>query len=99
MLSDPFVFSTETRRVFRTDKSYAVTSGKWYFEFEIAAAGQMRVGWARPGCDPEKELGSDDQAFVFDGYEVRSQTDLLSRIYLNCCINAKLVDCIQSRLD
>lgn len=80
MLSDPFLFSTETRRVFRTDKSYAVTSGKWYFEFEIVTAGEMRVGWARAGCDPEKELGSDDQAFVFDGSEVRYKTDLC--IYL-----------------
>lgn len=75
MLSDPFLFSSETRRVFRTDKSYAVTSGKWYFEFEIVTAGKMRVGWARAGCDPEKELGSDDQAFVFDGFEVRYWTD------------------------
>ncbi|XP_075894426.1 ryanodine receptor 2 [Nelusetta ayraudi] len=69
--SDPFLFSTETSRVFRADKSYAVTSGKWYFEFEIVTAGKMRVGWARAGCDPEKELGSDDQAFVFDGFQAQ----------------------------
>lgn len=31
----------------------------------------MRVGWARPGCTPDKELGLDDQAYVFDGFEVR----------------------------
>lgn len=30
----------------------------------------MRVGWARPGCLPDLELGSDDQAFVFDGFKV-----------------------------
>lgn len=30
----------------------------------------MRVGWARPGCLPDQELGSDDQAFVFDGFKV-----------------------------
>lgn len=30
----------------------------------------MRVGWARPGCLPEQDLGSDDQAFVFDGFKV-----------------------------
>uniref|UniRef100_A0A8C4H809 Ryanodine receptor 2b (cardiac) n=1 Tax=Dicentrarchus labrax TaxID=13489 RepID=A0A8C4H809_DICLA len=58
-------------RVFRPDKSYAVMLGKWYFEFEIVTAGNMRVGWARPGCTPDKELGSDDQAFVFDGYEAQ----------------------------
>ncbi|KAK9409673.1 ryanodine receptor 3-like [Crotalus adamanteus] len=27
----------------------------------------MRVGWARPGCQPDIELGADDQAFVFEG--------------------------------
>uniref|UniRef100_A0A667ZYR6 Ryanodine receptor 2b (cardiac) n=1 Tax=Myripristis murdjan TaxID=586833 RepID=A0A667ZYR6_9TELE len=53
--------------VFRTDKSYAVTRGKWYFELEVVTAGSMRVGWARPGFIPDKELGSDDQAYVFDG--------------------------------
>lgn len=47
-----------------------MTRGKWYFECELVTAGKMRVGWARPGCTPEKELGSDDQAFVFDGFEV-----------------------------
>lgn len=57
--------------MFRPDKSYAVTTGKWYFEFEVETDGTMRVGWARPDCTPDKELGSDDQAFVFDGFEVR----------------------------
>ncbi|KAM7408499.1 hypothetical protein PAMA_002295 [Pampus argenteus] len=70
-LSNPSLFSAEKCRVFRPDKSYAVTQGKWYFEFEIVTAGNMRVGWARPGCTPDKELGSDDQAYVFDGFEAQ----------------------------
>ncbi|XP_067466542.1 ryanodine receptor 2 isoform X2 [Thunnus thynnus] len=70
-LSNPCLFSAEKCRVFRPDKSYAVTRGKWYFEFEIVTAGNMRVGWARPGCTPDKELGSDDQAYVFDGFEAQ----------------------------
>uniref|UniRef100_A0A3P9I4J1 Ryanodine receptor 2b (cardiac) n=1 Tax=Oryzias latipes TaxID=8090 RepID=A0A3P9I4J1_ORYLA len=68
-LSQPCHFSTEKCRVFRPDKSYAVTTGKWYFEFEVETDGTMRVGWARPDCTPDKELGSDDQAYVFDGFE------------------------------
>lgn len=56
--------------MFRPDNSYAVTVGKWYFECEIVTAGKMRVGWARPCCTPDRELGSDDQAYVFDGFEV-----------------------------
>uniref|UniRef100_A0A670XZ75 Ryanodine receptor 2 n=1 Tax=Pseudonaja textilis TaxID=8673 RepID=A0A670XZ75_PSETE len=61
----------ERFRIFRTEKTYAVKTGKWYFEFEAVTAGDMRIGWARPGCQPEQELGSDDQAFVFDGFKAQ----------------------------
>lgn len=60
----------ERFRIFRTEKTYAVKTGKWYFEFETVTAGDMRVGWVKLGCQPEQELGSDEQAFVFDGYKV-----------------------------
>lgn len=36
----------------------------------------MRVGWSRPGCLPDQELGSDDQAFVFDGFKVVLESSL-----------------------
>lgn len=62
--------SIETTRQFRVEQTYAVKTGKWYFEFEALTGGDMRVGWARPGCRPNVELGADDQAFVFDGYRV-----------------------------
>ncbi|XP_034536962.1 ryanodine receptor 2 [Notolabrus celidotus] len=71
MLSNPSLFSAEKGRVFRPDNSYAVNQGKWYFEFEIVTAGKMRVGWARPSCSPDKELGLDEQAYVFDGFEAQ----------------------------
>lgn len=60
----------EKFRIFRTEKTYAVKAGKWYFEFEAVTAGDMRVGWTRPGCLPDQELGSDEEAFVFDGFKV-----------------------------
>lgn len=60
----------ETTRLFRVEQTYAVKTGKWYFEFEAITGGDMRVGWARPGCRPDVELGADDQVFVFDGYRV-----------------------------
>lgn len=63
--------SIETIRLFRVEQTYAVQTGKWYFEFEALSGGDMRVGWARPGCRPDVELGADDQAFVFDGYRVK----------------------------
>lgn len=60
----------ETTRLFRVEQTYAVKTGKWYFEFEAITGGDMRVGWARPRCRPDVELGADDQVFVFDGYRV-----------------------------
>lgn len=66
--------SEERFRLFRAEKTYCVNVGKWYFELEVVTAGEMRVGWARPGCLPDQELGSDDQAFVFDGFKVRKET-------------------------
>ncbi|XP_049611963.1 ryanodine receptor 3 isoform X1 [Syngnathus scovelli] len=63
--------SVETLRFFRVEQIYAVKTGKWYFEFDALTGGDMKVGWARPGCRPDVELGTDDQAFVFDGYRAR----------------------------
>ncbi|XP_069500422.1 ryanodine receptor 1 isoform X4 [Ambystoma mexicanum] len=58
---------TERVRIFRADKSYAVKSGMWYFEYEAVTTGEMRVGWARPDVKPDVELGADDMAYVFNG--------------------------------
>ena len=63
----------ERFRIFRAEKTYAVKAGRWYFEFEAVTAGDMRVGWSRPGCQPDQELGADEHAFAFDGFKVSSQ--------------------------
>lgn len=60
----------ERFRIFRAEKTYAVKAGRWYFEFETVTAGDMRVGWSRPGCQPDQELGCDEHAFAFDGFKV-----------------------------
>ena len=57
-------------RIFRAEKSYAVTQGKWYFEFEAVTIGEMRVGWARPNVRSDTELGADELAYVFNGNKV-----------------------------
>lgn len=62
--------SIDKIRFFRLERTYAVQTGKWYFEFEVVTGGDMRVGWARPGVRPDMELGTDDQAYVFDGHKV-----------------------------
>lgn len=68
--SDVNNLSVERFRIFRAEKTCSVNAGKWYFEFDVVTAGEMRVGWAQPGCLPDQELGSDEQAFVFDGLKV-----------------------------
>ena len=57
-------------RTYRVEKHYAVSSGKWYFEFEVLTAGPMRVGWAKADCMPGSMLGSDENTWAFDGYNV-----------------------------
>ena len=57
-------------RIFRAEKSYAITQGKWYFEFEAVTTGEMRVGWARPSVHADTELGADELAYVFNGNKV-----------------------------
>nr|XP_033809948.1 ryanodine receptor 1 isoform X10 [Geotrypetes seraphini] len=57
----------ERVRLFRLEKSYAVKSGRWYFEYEAVTQGEMRVGWARPNVHPDVELGADERAYVFNG--------------------------------
>uniref|UniRef100_A0A671X2B4 Ryanodine receptor 3 n=1 Tax=Sparus aurata TaxID=8175 RepID=A0A671X2B4_SPAAU len=52
--------SVDKVRFFRVERTYAVKTGKWYFEFEAVTGGDMRVGWARPGCKPDVELGTDE---------------------------------------
>lgn len=33
--------------------------------------GPMRVGWARIDCDPGFQIGSDENSWAFDGFNVR----------------------------
>lgn len=84
--------SIETIRLFRVEQTYAVKTGKWYFEFEALTGGDMRVGWARPCCRPDVELGADDQVFVFDGYRVNSSSQSFSSLPHDGCMNAKRGD-------
>ncbi|XP_050357863.1 ryanodine receptor isoform X10 [Nymphalis io] len=55
-------------RTYRAEKNYAVSSGKWYFEFEILTTGPMRVGWAHADMAPGMMLGQDENSWAFDGY-------------------------------
>ncbi|GAA6103169.1 ryanodine receptor 3 isoform X8 [Tachysurus ichikawai] len=85
--------SIDKIRFFRLERTYAVKTGKWYFEFEIVTGGDMRVGWARPGGQPDVELGTDDQAFVFDGYKGH-RLHQGSRLFGRCWHAGDVVGCM-----
>ncbi|KIH54946.1 ryR domain protein, partial [Ancylostoma duodenale] len=54
-------------RTYRAEATYAVTTGTWYFEFEILTAGFMKIGWMDVGASPDIQLGHDDRGYAFDG--------------------------------
>ncbi|XP_037397585.1 ryanodine receptor 3-like isoform X3 [Pygocentrus nattereri] len=85
--------SIDKIRFFRLERTYAVTTGKWYFEFEAVTGGDMRVGWARPGARPDVELGTDDQAYVFDGYKGH-RLHQGSRLFGRCWHAGDVVGCM-----
>ncbi|XP_052001465.1 LOW QUALITY PROTEIN: ryanodine receptor 3 [Xyrauchen texanus] len=85
--------SIDKIRFFRVERTYAVMTGKWYFEFEAVTGGDMRVGWARPGCKPDVELGTDDQAYVFDGHRGH-RLHMGSRLFGRCWHAGDVVGCM-----
>ncbi|XP_053093312.1 ryanodine receptor 3 isoform X2 [Pangasianodon hypophthalmus] len=85
--------SIDKVRFFRLERTYAVKTGKWYFEFEVVTGGDMRVGWARPGVRPDVELGTDDQAYVFDGYKGH-RLHQGSRLFGRCWHAGDVVGCL-----
>ncbi|XP_064602338.1 ryanodine receptor 2-like [Liolophura sinensis] len=58
-------------QTFRAEQTYAVTSGKWYYEFEVLTPGSMKIGWATVSCDSNQELGLDGTSYCFDGFTAR----------------------------
>ncbi|KAK5916634.1 hypothetical protein CgunFtcFv8_011600 [Champsocephalus gunnari] len=85
--------SIDKVRFFRVERTYAVRTGKWYFEFEAVTGGDMRVGWARPGCKPDVEIGTDELAFVFDGYRGHC-LNMGSRLFGRCWHAGDIVGCM-----
>ncbi|XP_073784038.1 ryanodine receptor 3-like isoform X2 [Danio rerio] len=85
--------SIDKIRFFRVERTYAVKTGKWYFEFEVVTGGDMRVGWARPACKPDVELGTDDQAYVFDGHRGH-RLHMGSRLFGRCWHSGDVVGCL-----
>lgn len=60
-----------TSRTYRAEKTYAISSGKWYYEAEILSTGPIKVGWACVTCSADHEIGADIHSYAFDGYNAR----------------------------
>ena len=56
-----------THRTYRAEKTYAVSSGKWYYEVEILSPGSVSVGWAITDAAPDSSLGGDESSWGYDG--------------------------------
>jgi hypothetical protein len=46
-----------THRTYRAEKTYGVSSGKWYYEVEILSSGSVSLGWALTDAAPDAALG------------------------------------------
>jgi len=46
-----------THRTYRAEKTYGVSSGKWYYEVEILSPGSVSLGWALTDAAPDAALG------------------------------------------
>ena len=71
-------------RTYRSEKTYSVSSGKWYFEVEILSDGPIRVGWASVNFSPFYELGGDQNdhlSWAYDCYVGRKYSGGNSEIY------------------
>ncbi|XP_052768471.1 ryanodine receptor 2-like isoform X9 [Mya arenaria] len=54
-------------RTYRAQLTYAVKSGKWYYECEVLTTGYMKIGWALESASPAEEIGMDGLSYAFDG--------------------------------
>lgn len=54
-------------RHYRAEKTYAVHSGRWYYEVEIGTLGIIQIGWANLNfCSSSPSLGCDENSWAFD---------------------------------
>lgn len=61
-------------RSYRAEKTYKVSSGKWYFEVEILSDGPIKVGWATVDFSPSATLGSDENSYAYDCHSAKKLT-------------------------
>ena len=56
---------------YRTQSSYGVSEGLWYYDVTLETAEFMRIGWATSEFRAGRLLGSDELSYAYDGYLAR----------------------------
>lgn len=55
------------KRHFRAERTYAVRSGRWYYEVEVQTLGHIQIGWANVNFRSDSQfLGCDENSWAFD---------------------------------
>lgn len=54
-------------RTYRLEKTYGVTSGRWYYEVEILTEGCIKIGWQTTGTPPQGDVGDHGTSWSFNG--------------------------------
>lgn len=60
-----------TSRTYRAEKTYAIKSGKWYYEVEILSLGSIRIGWSDVASSPNSDISTDCNSYSFDCHQAR----------------------------
>lgn len=59
-------------RHYRAEKTYAVHSGRWYYEVEIGTVGHIQIGWANLNFKSDSpSLGCDENSWAYDSHTGR----------------------------
>ncbi|KAI6654232.1 Ryanodine receptor 3 [Oopsacas minuta] len=61
---------------YRTQSSYGVSEGLWYYDVTLETAEFMRIGWATSEFKAGHLLGSDELSYAYDGYLARKWNKL-----------------------
>ncbi len=55
-------------RTYRLERTYGVSSGRWYYECEILTEGSIKVGWQTVDALPDQEVGGSGLSWAYDGH-------------------------------
>lgn len=55
-----------TTRTYRAEKTYAISSGKWYYECELLSGGSVKIGWSQVTSKPNTDITHCPNSYSFE---------------------------------